>query len=129
MAKVTAALADLGCKDPKGVKEEQEGLYEIDDAKCKMGTMDIELDKDFKIILISRYLAATPRATTQASHRRHLSGPTNGGPHPRPVFFFASPISCRPLRERRQALNCKPLRILPCTSARVYATLNAWRPT
>ena len=34
MAKVTAALADLGCKD----KHEQEGIYEIDDAECKMGT-------------------------------------------------------------------------------------------
>ena len=55
MAKVTAALADLGCKDPEGVKHEQEGIYEIDDAKCKMGTMDIKLDKDFTVILISRY--------------------------------------------------------------------------
>jgi hypothetical protein len=48
MAKVTAALADLGCK-------EDQGIYEIDDAKCKMGTMDIKLDKDFSVILISRY--------------------------------------------------------------------------
>jgi hypothetical protein len=55
MAKVTAALADLGCRDPEGVKHEQEGIYEIDDAKCKMGTMDIKLDKDFTVILISRY--------------------------------------------------------------------------
>jgi hypothetical protein len=55
MAKVTAALADLGCKDPEGVKKEQEGIYEIDDAKCKMGTMDIKLDKNFSVILISRY--------------------------------------------------------------------------
>jgi hypothetical protein len=55
MARVTAALADLGCKDPEGVKHEQEGIYEIDDAKCKMGTMDIKLDKDFSVILISRY--------------------------------------------------------------------------
>ena len=55
MAKVTAALADLGCKDPESVKKEEEGIYEIDDAKCKMGTMDIKLDKDFSVILISRY--------------------------------------------------------------------------
>ena len=55
LAKVTAALADLGCKDPEGVKKEEEGIYEIDDAKCKMGTMDIKLDKDFSVILISRY--------------------------------------------------------------------------
>jgi len=31
MAKVTAALADLGCKDPEGVKKEQEGIY---DRRC-----------------------------------------------------------------------------------------------
>lgn len=55
MAKVTAALADLGCKDPEGVKKEEQGIYEIDDAKCKMGTMDIKLDKDLSVILISRY--------------------------------------------------------------------------
>jgi hypothetical protein len=55
MAKVTAALADLGCKDPESVKKEGEGIYEIDVAKCKMGTMDIKLDKDFTVILISRY--------------------------------------------------------------------------
>ena len=41
------ALTDLN--------EEEEGVYEIDDAKCKMGTMDIKLDKDFKVLLISRY--------------------------------------------------------------------------
>ena len=46
---------DLGCKDPESVKKEEQGIYEIDDAKCKMGTMDIKLDKDFSVILISRY--------------------------------------------------------------------------
>jgi hypothetical protein len=55
LAKFTAALAELGCKDPEGVKKEQEGIYEFDDAKCRMGTMDIKLDKDFSVILISRY--------------------------------------------------------------------------
>ena len=55
MTKVTGALADLGCKDPEGVKKEEQGIYEIDDAQCKMGTMDIKLDKDFSVILISRY--------------------------------------------------------------------------
>lgn len=55
MAKLKAALADLGCEDGEGFKKEAEGIYEIDDAKCKMGTMDIKLDKDFKVILISRY--------------------------------------------------------------------------
>jgi hypothetical protein len=59
------------------------------------------------------------------------------GPDLRPVFFFASRLSCR-LRDadgvkrsrgRRQALNCEQLRILLCTSARVCATLQSWRPT
>jgi hypothetical protein len=62
MAKVTAALADLGCKDPEGVKKEEEGIYEIDDAKCKMGTMDIKLDKDFRSFLFRAIRHATPRA-------------------------------------------------------------------
>jgi len=60
--KVTAALADLGCKDPEGVKKEEEGIYEIDDAKCKMGTMDIKLDKDFRSFLFRAIRHATPRA-------------------------------------------------------------------
>jgi peptidase YpeB-like protein len=55
MEKLKAALAELGCEDGEGFKKEAEGIYEIDDAKCKMGTMDIKLDKDFKVILISRY--------------------------------------------------------------------------
>jgi hypothetical protein len=55
MEKVKAALAELGCEDGEGFKKEAEGIYEIDDAKCKTGTMDIKLDKDFKVILISRY--------------------------------------------------------------------------
>jgi hypothetical protein len=55
MEKLKAALAELGCEDGEGFKKEAEGIYEIDDAKCKMGTMDIKLDKDFSVILISRY--------------------------------------------------------------------------
>jgi len=55
MAKIKAALTELGCEDGEGFKKESEGIYEIDDAKCKMGIMDIKLDKDFKVILISRY--------------------------------------------------------------------------
>jgi hypothetical protein len=55
MEKLKAALTELGCEDGEGFKKEEEGVYEIDDAKCKMGIMDIKLDKDFKVILISRY--------------------------------------------------------------------------
>jgi peptidase YpeB-like protein len=55
VAKVKAAIAEFGCTDFEGIKKEELGLYEIDDAKCKMGTMDIKLDKDLSVILISRY--------------------------------------------------------------------------
>jgi hypothetical protein len=54
MEKLKAALADLGCEDGEGFKKEPEVVYEIDDAKCKMGTLDVKLDKDFKVLLISR---------------------------------------------------------------------------
>ena len=33
----------------------RKGIYEIDDAKCKIGTVDIKLDNDYTVILISRY--------------------------------------------------------------------------
>jgi peptidase YpeB-like protein len=55
MEKVKPALAEIGCTDGEDFKKEAEGVYEIDDAKCKMGTMDVKLDKDFKVLLISRY--------------------------------------------------------------------------
>ena len=35
-------------KDPEGVKHEEEGIYEIDDAKCKMGTMDSSSTRTFQ---------------------------------------------------------------------------------
>ena len=53
--KVEDALSILGCSGYEDLKKEDEGIYEIDDAKCKMGTVDIKLDKDLKVILISRY--------------------------------------------------------------------------
>jgi Peptidase propeptide and YPEB domain len=53
--RIEAVLSDLGCSGYESLKKEEEGVYEIDDAKCKMGTMDIKLDKDIKVLLISRY--------------------------------------------------------------------------
>jgi hypothetical protein len=53
--KIEAVLSELGCSGYESLKKEEEGVYEIDDAKCKMGTMDIKLDKDVKVLLISRY--------------------------------------------------------------------------
>ena len=55
LAKVKSALAELGCTDAEGYKKEEQGIYEIDDAKCKMGIVDIKLDRDFMMILISRF--------------------------------------------------------------------------
>jgi len=53
--KIEAALSILGCSGYEELKKEEQGIYEIDDAKCKMGTVDIKLDKDYTVILISRY--------------------------------------------------------------------------
>ena len=50
-----ATLTSLGCDGYEEIKKEEQGIYEIDDAKCKMGTVDIKLDKDYTVILISRY--------------------------------------------------------------------------
>ena len=40
---------------PKATRKEEQGIYEIDDAKCKMGIVDIKLDRDFMLLLISRF--------------------------------------------------------------------------
>jgi hypothetical protein len=50
---IQSALAQLGCAGGKLVKEPS-GLFEIDDAKCKIGQYDFKLDKDFNVALMSR---------------------------------------------------------------------------
>lgn len=55
VTKIEETLSTLGCQGYASVKKEEQGIYEIDDAKCKMGTVDIKLDKDYTVILISRY--------------------------------------------------------------------------
>jgi hypothetical protein len=48
-------LESWGCSGGKMEKEaEATSLYEVDDAKCRDGQYDIKLDKDFKVIVISR---------------------------------------------------------------------------
>ena len=44
-----------GCSGGK-IEQESEGtgVYEVDDAKCKDGQYDIKLDKEFKVISITR---------------------------------------------------------------------------
>jgi hypothetical protein len=53
--KIEVVLSELGCSGYEDIKKEEQGVYEIDDAKCKMGTVDIKLDKDYTVIFISRY--------------------------------------------------------------------------
>ena len=55
VTKIEETLSTLGCSGYESVKKEEQGIYEIDDAKCKMGTVDIKLDKDYTVILVSRY--------------------------------------------------------------------------
>ena len=53
--KVEAAMRTLGCKGDEEVGVEDHGYIETDDAKCEFGTMEIKLDPDGKIVLISAY--------------------------------------------------------------------------
>jgi hypothetical protein len=53
--KIKAALEVLGCMGGKIEKEtEGSGYFEVDDAKCKDGQYDVKLDKDFKMIAMTR---------------------------------------------------------------------------
>jgi hypothetical protein len=53
--KIQAALKAWGCSGGKMEQEtEATGVYEVDDAKCPDGQYDIKLDKDFKVIVITR---------------------------------------------------------------------------
>jgi hypothetical protein len=44
--------ASTGGKIEKGT--EGSALYEVDEAKCRDGQYDIRLDKDFKVIVMTR---------------------------------------------------------------------------
>ena len=53
--KIKSTLEAFGCTGGKMEKEtEGSGYFEVDDAKCKDGQYDIKLDKDFKVISITR---------------------------------------------------------------------------
>ena len=53
--KIQAALKAWGCSGGKMEQEtEATGLFEVDDAKCKDGQYDIKLDKNLKVISITR---------------------------------------------------------------------------
>jgi hypothetical protein len=53
--KIQSAIKLWGCTGGKMEHEtEATGVYEVDDAKCHGGQYDIKLDKDFKVIAITR---------------------------------------------------------------------------
>ena len=53
--KIKATLEAFGCTGGKMEKEtEGSGYFEVDDAKCRDGQYDIKLDKDFKVIVMTR---------------------------------------------------------------------------
>ncbi|MBO4227722.1 hypothetical protein [Bradyrhizobium neotropicale] len=53
--KIKAVLEALGCTGGKMEKEtEGSGYFEVDDAKCKDGQYDIKLNREFKVIAMSR---------------------------------------------------------------------------
>ncbi|HWE16076.1 MAG TPA: hypothetical protein VG758_02675 [Hyphomicrobiaceae bacterium] len=53
--KIQAAISAWGCAGGQMEQEtEGTGVYEVDDAKCKDGQYDIKLDKDFRVISMTR---------------------------------------------------------------------------
>jgi hypothetical protein len=54
--KIKAALEGWNCSGGKMEKEMERGVvvYEVEDVKCRDGVYEIKLDKDFKVIEISR---------------------------------------------------------------------------
>ena len=71
--KIEATLSTLGCKGYEGLKKEEQGIYEIDDAKCAMGTVDIKLDKDYTVILDLALLTASTPQRRRASDNQKAS--------------------------------------------------------
>jgi hypothetical protein len=53
--KIQAAMKAWGCSGGKMEQEtEATGVYEVDDAKCTGGQYDIKLDREFKVISLTR---------------------------------------------------------------------------
>ena len=53
--KVEAVMSTLGYAGYEEVEVEDNGYIEIDNAECEFGNMDIKLDSDGKIVLMSAY--------------------------------------------------------------------------
>jgi hypothetical protein len=55
IAKIKEALAAWGCEGGTYEKEtEGSGILEAEDVKCKGGQYDFRLDRDFKVLAITR---------------------------------------------------------------------------
>jgi len=54
--KIKAALESFGCTGGKMEKEDEDATlpYEVDDAKCKSGEYEINLGKNFNVIIMLR---------------------------------------------------------------------------
>lgn len=52
--KVKSALAAWGCEAGAEIEKEQSGIFELDDVKCKEGQYDVKVDKDFKLLSLTR---------------------------------------------------------------------------
>jgi hypothetical protein len=98
VTKIEETLGTLGCSGYESLKKEEQGIYEIDAAKRKMGTLDLKLDKDYTVILISRNEIATKtRVLTVAKHSQRRPGSY-------PVRFFFAPCQASlPLSQSNNA--------------------------
>ena len=112
MAKVTAALADLGCEDQRSRKNRastRSTMPSAEDAARWTSSSTRTSSFLFRTIQPPAFLA---RNATSSAH--NLSGPPKGGPDLRSVFFFALASGARrAARAASSASNCAQLRILP----------------
>lgn len=51
--KVKAAIAKMNCTGWDEVEVEDNGVIELEDVKCDIGTVDIKLTKDYKIRVVT----------------------------------------------------------------------------
>jgi hypothetical protein len=91
-----ATLAQPGWTGAEGYKKEEQGTKRptMPGARWAMGTMDIKLDKDFSVILISRY-QVTPRWSRREACRPLHELNQKSGPDSHPLFRCLPHCSAR----------------------------------
>ena len=110
--KVEATLSTLGCKGYEGLKKEEQGIYEIDDAKCAMGTVDYQARQGLYRHSYLPLLTGA-RAPHRAAQRRGNQKASRFGPGS-PFCATRSGKCRRPLC--RALPSCARLRTCPSTS-------------